>query len=663
MTNEVLRTLLILSATGAVLTIAVYALSPLARRFLPARWLKNAATLVLLAYALPVWLALPPLSALLPEKAVPQAQNMPPTVTEALQTVQAEPLQEDTAAPEAVQQPIPVVYKEAAAQQRPFPSGLVLAVWGAGAAVMLSRTLVSYAVFRRRLKKQSEPVAVCALLEACRAEAGVRRRVRLYRTALVRAPALAGLMRPAILLPWGDFSADDLRAALLHELHHLKSRDLARKWLAALVQCVHWWNPFAYLAARLLHRSCETACDLAVTGKMDSAGRAAYMKAVLSFAAAGMKAPPLTTSMSAGGREIERRFIMIARQKPVKLLARLTALALTAGLLVSGLGVGAVAVDASAGKLESNQQEILYPHSELHFSVELEPNKTYPDWLNDIVGTDKTVHIDVTLASIRHKGGRFDALSDYITIIGSRGSCTLRSSALCYGTITEDPHTPLNFVIRFNRTAPSRYTEGSAGDQNELVQLHLHYADPNTQPVVHICFSVESDRALSMTINSGDMNSIYPILAAENISSASGVLLPQNFLDPVTREQYLHSPYIFGIHESNYQNQHVDGISIQLESASTTGIYFSTNITRSEPCYYILNAFDSAWDKTTLSLDSIDIPNPVDITQAVPLSNSIAVVPAYGREFVSGETYRVELALLDASGSIIYRQLEYVTIP
>ena len=128
MTNEVLRTLLILSATGAVLTIAVYALSPLARRFLPARWLKNAATLTLLAYALPVWLALPPLSALLPEKAVPQAQNMPSAVTEALQTVQAEPLQEDTAAPEAVQQPIPVVYKEAAAQQRPFPSGLVLAV-------------------------------------------------------------------------------------------------------------------------------------------------------------------------------------------------------------------------------------------------------------------------------------------------------------------------------------------------------------------------------------------------------------------------------------------------------------------------------------------------------------------------------------------------------
>lgn len=662
MQNEVLRTLCILSATGAVLTLAVYALAPLAQRFLPARWLKNAATLVLLAYALPVWLALPPLSALLPARTAPQTKDTPPAVTETVQEAQTAPVQA-AADPGQVQQTVPVVHDEAAAQPRQFPAGIVLAVWGAGAAVMLCRTLVSYAVFRHRLKAQSEPVEVCALLEVCRAEVGVRLRVRLYRTALVRAPALAGLMRPAILLPWGDFSADDLRAALLHELHHLKSRDLARKWLAALVQCAHWWNPFAYLAARLLHQSCETACDLAVTGRMDSAGRAAYMKAVLAFAAAGVKAPPLTTSMSAGGREIERRFIMIARQKPVKLFARLTALALTAGLLMSGLGVGAVAVDASSGKLENNQQEILYPHSELHFSVELEPDKTYPDWLNNIVGTDKTVHVDVTLASIRHKGGRYDAPSDYITMIGSRGTCTLQSSALCYGTITEDPHTPLNFVIRFSRSASSRYTKGSTGNQNEMVQLHLHYADPNTQPIAHICFSVESDNALSMAINSGDMHSIYPILAAENISSASGVLLPQNFLDPVIREHYLHGPYIFGIHESNYQNQHVDGISIQLESASAAGIYFSTNITRSEPCYYIINAFDSAWDNTSLSLDTVDIPNPVDITQAVPLSNSIAVIPAYGREFVSGETYRVEIALLDAAGSVIYRQLEHVTIP
>ena len=132
--------------------------------FLPARWLKNAATLVLLAYALPVWLALPPLSALLPERSTPPTQDTPPAVAETAHTMQAEPVQ-TAADPEQAQQTIPVVHDEAAAQPRPFPSGLVLAVWGAGAALMLYRMLVSYAVFRRRLKAQSEPVEVCALLE------------------------------------------------------------------------------------------------------------------------------------------------------------------------------------------------------------------------------------------------------------------------------------------------------------------------------------------------------------------------------------------------------------------------------------------------------------------------------------------------------------------
>ena len=373
MKTEVLCTLCTLSVTGAVLTLAVCALAPLARRFLPARWLKNAATLVLLAYALPVWLALPPLSTLLPEQPAPQAQDTPPAVAEPVQTVQAEPVQA-AAEPEQAQ-PVPSVHDEAAAQPQPFPAGIVLAVWGAGAALLLCRTLVPYAVFRRRLKRQREPVEVCALLEICRAEAGVRRRVRLYRTGLVRAPALAGLMCPFILLPWGDFSAEDLHAALLHELHHLKSRDLARKWLAALVQCMHWWNPFAYLATRLLHRSCETACDLAVTGKVDSAGRTADVKTVRAFAAAGVKAPPLTTSMSAGGREIERRFIMIARQKPVKMLAKLTALALTACLLVSGLGVGALAAGTIAfGTVDITNETTLSPNEHIHvngFSVYL----------------------------------------------------------------------------------------------------------------------------------------------------------------------------------------------------------------------------------------------------------------------------------------------------
>ena len=665
MENEVLRTLCILSATGAVLTLAVYALAPLARRFLPARWLKNTATLVLLAYALPVWLALPPLSALLPTRSAPQAQDTPPAVAETAQTMQAEPVQTATA-PEPAQQPVPVVHDEAAAQPRPFPSVLVLAVWGAGAALMLCRTLVSYAVFRRRLKAQSEPVEVCALLEVCRAEAGVRRRVRLYRTALVRAPALAGLVRPAILLPWGDFSADDLRAALLHELHHLKSRDLARKWLAALVQCVHWWNPFAYLATRLLHRSCETACDLAVTGKMDSAGRAAYMKAVLAFAAAGVKAPPLTTSMSAGGREIERRFIMIARQKPVKLFARLTALALTACLLVSGLGVGAVALDASEGKLLSYSQDDLFPHSTLHFEVNIGNSKNWPSWLGKVVGADKKIDVTLTVADVRDRKGQYSR-TNYITLSGVNGTYRLTGAGgPGWGELDYSENPDIFIVSTYDRqtsnwfavpAASHNYTVPCTPDsgESEMILLRLVYTEPDEVPQIEICFTREDDQSRNVTSD--------PLLCRADVFHAvagsisyTGLLAPSNVLNETSRYYYSQIPTIFGISEVNYQNAKVNGIQISLQKASANQLIFGYSITRPEPVAYRI-VVRSMTDFVPLALTEGS-----GYYFSVPLDGMIHATTDF-EEMVSGETYRVEIALLDASGSVIYRQLEHVTIP
>ena len=665
MLTEVLRTLCILSATGAVLTLAVCALAPLARRFLPARWLKNAATLVLLAYALPVWLALPPLSALLPTRSATQAQDTPPAVAETAQTMQAEPVQTATS-PEPAQQPVPVVHDEAAAQPRPFPSVLVLAVWGAGAALMLCRMLVSYAVFRHRLKAQSEPVEVCALLEVCRAEAGVRRRVRLYRTELVRAPALAGLVRPVILLPWGDFSADDLRAALLHELHHLKSRDLARKWLAALVQCVHWWNPFAYLATRLLHRSCETACDLAVTGKMDSAGRAAYMKAVLAFAAAGVKAPPLTTSMSAGGREIERRFIMIARQKPVKLFARLTALALTACLLVSGLGVGALAADTSEGRLLSYSQNDFFPHSALHFQVNIGNSKNWPSWLGKVVGADKKIDVTLTVADVRDRKGQYSR-ANYITLSGANGTYRLTGAGgPGWGMLNYSEDPDIFIVSTYDRLTSNWFAAPAASHnyivpctpdsgESEMVLLRLVYTEPDENPQIEICFTREDDRSSNVTSDPllcrADV--FHPV--ADSIS-CTGLFAPSNVLNETSRYYYSQIPTIFGISETNYQNTKVNGIQISLQKASANQLVFGYSITRPEPVAYRIVV------SPVTNFVPLALAEGSGYYFSAPLDGTIHATPDR-EKMVSGETYRVEIALLDAAGSVIYRQLEHVTIP
>ena len=46
----------------------------------------------------------------------------------------------------------------------------------------------------------------------------------------------------------------------------------------------------------------------------------------------------------------------------------------------------------------------------------------------------------------------------------------------------------------------------------------------------------------------------------------------------------------------------------------------------------------------------------------VPLSSTLGLYPETG-VLASGKTYRTEIALMDAAGSVIYRQLEHVTIP
>ncbi len=115
---------------------------------------------------------------------------------------------------------------------------------------------------------------------------------------------------------------------------------------------------------------------------------------------------------------------MIARQKPVKLFARLTALALTAGLLVSGLGVGALALDASEGKLLSYSQNDIFPHSTLHFEVNIGNSKNWPSWLGKVVGADKKIDVTLTVADVRDRKGQYSR-TNYITLSGVNGTYRL----------------------------------------------------------------------------------------------------------------------------------------------------------------------------------------------------------------------------------------------
>lgn len=80
-------------------------------------------------------------------------------------------------------------------------------------------------------------------------------------------PAVCGLLRPVILLPRSlaeRLSAGQLRAVLLHELIHLRRRDVWLNFAQALLQIVYWWHPLVWLANARIRRVREEAVDDAV---------------------------------------------------------------------------------------------------------------------------------------------------------------------------------------------------------------------------------------------------------------------------------------------------------------------------------------------------------------------------------------------------------------
>lgn len=344
MKNELLRAAILLSLTGAILTFVVLLLRPLASRHFSAKWQRAMCTLALAAFVLPVWLVPQYFVRHAPEGVTPYAPLPTQAVQMSSDTLQGVvDLPAQGSVPPITVKNAPIVDLETA----------LCALWALGALLALARLLTAYALWLRCVRRTREAFP-CTCLEDCMQQAGVRHAITIWRTPLANSPMLVGLLRPMILLPPGDIAEEALRAALLHELTHLRAHDLPRKWLAALATCLHWMNPAAHLAQRMLHQSCETACDLTVTQMLPAAARENYMRAVLSFAAHSAKGQALATSMSAGRRELERRFSMITKQTPIRRLARRISAALTACLLFIALMVSSLAANAIVTLAESD---------------------------------------------------------------------------------------------------------------------------------------------------------------------------------------------------------------------------------------------------------------------------------------------------------------------
>ena len=220
----------------------------------------------LLSWALPSWQILP--SSTTGELA---GIDSAPVSASSLVPVQITPV---TAPIETDSSPSTLGTPKDASRSWPSPN-LVLTIWVAGSSIILVRLVTS----RARLCALEAAAVPCLDKQLLGTVEQLMRRLHLTQPVDIligerdAMPMTWGLRRARLLLPSGCESWDRprLESVLLHELAHIKRRDVATQLLVQCVCAVFWFNPAVWLAAWRIRIERELACDDLVLGSGVSA--------------------------------------------------------------------------------------------------------------------------------------------------------------------------------------------------------------------------------------------------------------------------------------------------------------------------------------------------------------------------------------------------------
>ena len=210
----------------------------------------------------------------------------------------------------------------------------------AGAAAFLLYQGVSYALFRRTVRRWKRNVAradYAAMLSDTARDLGVSAPEMIVCEA-ISTPAVTGLLRPRLLLPHERYDVQELRYILRHELCHLKRRDMLLKLVLLAANAMHWFNPVVYLMLRQADEDIELACDSAATDGLELPERAAYSRTLLAAVQSSVRALPATTCFGGTVERLKRRITNVLgaqKKRGLGVVALVLALTLTAGCAVS----------------------------------------------------------------------------------------------------------------------------------------------------------------------------------------------------------------------------------------------------------------------------------------------------------------------------------------
>lgn len=222
---------------------------------------------------------------------------------------------------------------------------IVILIWLSGIAVFGLYHLIGHMVFRTNILRRAhkpQRERIYGMTKEISAEFGLQKGIRIEICKNAASPMMLGLMRPVLVLPKEDYSEEELRFVLSHELYHCKRKDLWYKLALLAANAIHWFNPLVWLMCREANGDLERTCDDAVLRSASYEDRKVYTQTILTgIAEQVVHENNLSTYFYGGKKELKNRFTNILDRKKRRsgkwmLLSAVVCVLLVGGVVACG---------------------------------------------------------------------------------------------------------------------------------------------------------------------------------------------------------------------------------------------------------------------------------------------------------------------------------------
>lgn len=240
-------------------------------------------------------------------------------------------------------------------------------VWIAGVFISISAMLISNKVFYKSIKKSSkiQDRNILNLFDKCKDLLKITKDISLIKTKAVKTPCVLNFIKPIILIPENSIeecNSTYLKYVFLHELAHVKRKDIFINYIVSFLCIIYWFNPLIWYGFHKMREDREICCDSLALSFLKDEEVKDYGFAIIRLAEISSRAPclPAMAGIINNKSKIERRIKMIKRFK--KNSYRLTTFALVILLVAGGaLLTGAKDVKGANGSKQIIVDKIDYP--------------------------------------------------------------------------------------------------------------------------------------------------------------------------------------------------------------------------------------------------------------------------------------------------------------